>query len=216
MSIPERKQTSPSNGRKRQTRIILALAMQWCNARDRLRLRSLSDMFPGTKIITVSECNYTYKDWPHLSTCFNEPRGQKTISIRIETELKLTPGAVITVILDYYWCHSGYYTKRYGLNWVKESAHRFLISGAYEVLLPYDKGESSVAAGRCDMDTMLQAPHREIVTSLCTFNDNPLWVASSHPAIAARLSDFDGGCNVYQSVRYLHPETPFVRVMLRR
>jgi hypothetical protein len=214
---------------EKHQRVIFALAMHWDDERDRLRLQSLENLFPSTKIISVAECMHTLGNMQHMSTHFHVRAGVKRISQRIETELKLSPDAKVSIILDYYWCQSGYYTQRYGLKWLESSAHKLLVAGANEVLLPYDKGSSGVDAGQCDMDMMLastesrsgvgvggfRAPHPDIEFSFCGLTDNPLWVASAAPAIAAKLASLDKGCNVHQTARFLHPTTPFVRVTLK-
>ena len=121
-------------------RIIFALAMHWDDERDRLRLQSVENLFPSTKVISVSECEYTLGNMQHVSAHFNDRLGVKSISQRIQTELELAPAAKVSIMLDYYWCQAGYYTSRYGLKWLESSARKLLVAGAHEVLLPYDKG----------------------------------------------------------------------------
>ena len=210
-------------------RVIFALAMHWDDERDRLRLQSVENLFPSTKVISVSECDYTLGNMQHVSANFNHRLGVKSISQRIQTELELAPAAKVSILLDYYWCQAGYYTSRYGLKWLESSAHKFLVAGAHEVLLPYDKGTSGVDAGQCDMESMLastetrsdvdvkgiRAPHPDIQVSFCALVDNILWVASAAPAIAAKLTSLHGGCNDHQTTRFLDPNTPFVRVTLK-
>ena len=213
---------------KRQ-RVIFALAMHWDHERDRLRLQSVENLFPSTKIISVSECEYTLGNMQHISVFFNDRQGLKSIAHRIQTELKLSPDAKVSVLLDYYWFQAGYYTSRYGLKWLESYAHTLLVAGAHEVLLPYDKGTSGVDSGQCDMDSMLnsterrgdvdvkciRAPHPDIDISFCDLSDNILWVGSAAPAIASKLASLDVGCNTLHTKRFLHPKTPFVRVMLK-
>ena len=87
-----------------------------------------------------------------MSAHFNNRLGIKSISTRIQTELKVAPDVKVSILLDYYWCHAGYYTSRYGLKWLESHAHQLSVAGAHEVLLPYDKSTSGVDAGQCDMD----------------------------------------------------------------
>jgi hypothetical protein len=193
------------------TAIVFALAMGWDNARDRLRLQMLQVLTPGTKVITVSRIPYTKGSLPHLTCNFASRRGQQDLIKRIASEKTTHPHARVVVVLDHYWCEIRYYERLYGLKWLSTDAHKLLLGGADEVVLPYDNGEN-IPYSASGMAHMLAGPIH--VGLDCTFIDgpsNPLWMASQCEAITAELASLPGGDNAENCRQYLHPRHPFVR-----
>ena len=207
-------------------RIYFALGMAWSHERDRLRIQSLVNLVPGTRVITVRrEKGKTTKDIGfdkrHIDADFQVRGGWKSIGARLAAELERTPNARITFLLDYFFFQPGYYHLCYGTVWLSSLCHEFLQRGVNEFILPYDSGKKAES----DMQYMLAqgkiagsfypailAPHPLILAQPVAAAENPLWVASSIIRGAmANLGDMSAD-NTWETETYLHPETPFVVV----
>jgi hypothetical protein len=193
------------------TTIVIALAMSWDCARDRLRLQMMQLNTPGTRVITASTCKYTKGRLPHIDCDFSVDRGLRKVTARIRAEQSASPQARVVVILDHYWCEIRYYERQYGLNWLREDAHTLLSNGAEEVLLPFDNG-ANIPYEASGMIQMLTGPiHPDVTVDLVAGEQNPLWVASSSPDISEILGDIPGGDNAEQCRLRLDEDHPFVR-----
>ena len=194
--------------------ILFALAMSWHRHRDRFRLQSLLNQRRGIRIITVSDCLHSQGNYLHLTSHFHLPSGQKDIIAQIALEKLAAPAARVVCSLDYYFLQTRYYTKRYRKEWMKSSAHRLLLGGADEVVLPYDGGSAHEGKGSDMVDMLAGDRHPDIQVTFTSLEENLLWMASASKEIAAQLELMEQGCNELNTKRYLHPTTPFVTITL--
>ena len=207
--------------------VIFALAMNWNHARDVLRLRAMTLLRPGIRVISVN--SYMHEgvyDKRHLAANFRDPKGRKDLLDRITIETRARPGARVSVLLDYFWLQGGYYSSNYGVDWLSDAAYQLIDGGATDVILPYDFGEKN--KNKCDMVMMLDGrpnrgdlnypaigkPHMGIQVEFIPVEDNPLWVASESSEIAEAMASLKNlrTDNYSQTVDWLHPTTPFVLV----
>jgi hypothetical protein len=196
---------------------VFAFAMAWHRPRDRIRLQSLMYMRPGTKVITVSDCKHSQGNMEHMCSHFHLPNALKDIAGRIKSErLAAPPGLKIKLYLDYYWLQGRYYRLRYGLNWLKKDAYKLLSAGADEMVLPFDAGSINGPGGSDMRDMMAGVVHPDIKIAFTCLKDNLLWEASATEEIRETVEKMDKGCNSLQTKNWLHPETPFVTISLRR
>ena len=194
--------------------VIFALAMSWNRPRDRTRLQMLENNFPGTRVITVSDCNHTQGNMEHITTCFNTARGRHKMRAAIRRFSESSPSPAISVLLDYYWLQEHYYQKRYGTDWLSAGAHELLSAGADHVTLPYDGGWGN-SQQTPDMEQMLNGVlHPQIQIEYLANHENPLWVASDQAEIAQEMHR-ENGTNEHHTAKYLHPTMPFVKVTSR-
>ncbi len=181
-----------------------------------MRLQMLFNVRPATRIVTCNDNLNSCRNMPHVHCTFSGRRGQLDIAARVKTEKTKFPHATIVVILDYYWLQQGYYT-RYGLHeWLQRGLACVLASGADSVLFPHDAGnlnseDTHGARGR-NMSTALAAGlfPDGVLWRYVPKQHNPLWVASDHKEIAAKLAKDHGGSNQHQTSSFLHPVHPFV------
>ena len=208
-------------------KVFFALAMNWNHARDVLRLRALSLLRPGFRVVSVDRnVHKGIYGKRHVEANFRTPEGRKDIVARMATELRVSPKAQITVVLDYFFFQGGYYSSNYGVDWLSDACHQLIIGGATDVILPYDSGKTNQA--KCEMLAMFSGrasrddpnypgiaePHPGIQFKFIGAEDNPLWVASESPEIAAAMLVLKNLStdNYSQTVKFLHPKTPFVVV----
>jgi len=192
--------------------LVFALAMHWGSLRDRVRLQMMLNLCPGTQIISVSETEDTVGNLLHLNSSFKCLRGIRNIA-RAVTQYKIFPGQRVTVILDYFWLASKYYTTNYGEHWLTSTA-LLLAAGVDRILLPNDNGR--IHQGESIMKKMLVSKiHNTVSVEFVTFNQNPLWVASNHDEISGVLAEFD--CtNKQMTADFVCPANPFVEITLNR
>jgi hypothetical protein len=166
---------------------------------------------PGTKLITVSWCEWTQGRMHHLDCNFGERKGIRKLANRIKAEKHEHPEAVITVTIDWNWLHKHYYTTNYGLhNWMAGGIKQILEAGADNILLPNDDGTRQ--EGHSCMAAALRSVRADagFVFALVSHDKNPLWVASESVHIKNALAVIPGGDNEQNTKNWLHPEYPFV------
>ena len=215
-------------GKQTDPRLYLCLGMCWNHPRDRLRLRSLNLLSPGTRVISFSENKCVGPlDFRKMHVQINLKKdGHQDILDRLAIELNDTPKAHVTVVLDYFWFQGGYYSSNYGVDWLSDTCHRLLVGGAHEVILPYDFGTRNKA--KCEMVGMMNGrenlgnrnippiapPHKGIHWGCVQAEHNPLWVASDTIEIEEEMAGIKNlaADNTSVTKRFCHPETPFVVV----
>jgi hypothetical protein len=162
---------------------VFALAMSWHRPRDRIRLQSLLNQRRGTKIITISDCNHSQGRMEHMSHDFKDRKALKTITEKIKMTRLGAPSSKILVILDYYFLQGRYYRERYGLDWLEGGAHRLLLAGADEMVLPFDNGWGHLKIGSDMADMLAGVQHPGTQIKFTSLEENLLWVATDSDEI---------------------------------
>jgi hypothetical protein len=182
-----------------QTTVLYALAMAHNNQRDRRRLQTLKHDNPTVRVITVSENLHSIGTQSHLDCNFASERGQRGLCAHIARVRGTSPLARIVVALDYFWLPTHYYTTNYGTRWLQHGAHALIVSGADEVLLPYDNGEK-IEHGQNDMARMLPGQcHPGIHVEFVVGAENPLWVVTERAVSLGALEGISGNSNAAQT-----------------
>lgn len=178
---------------------LFLLAMNRVSASDIARVVELEKFY---NVITVSESSVLTQG-DHIDTFFKNDRTIHPILDRIEK--CHNAGQHITIILDYFWLQDGYYTYRYGMNWLKSGGKvaQMLDAGADIIILPRDGG-SKRELDHMLIDTRLN--YEEIV-----LKDNPLWVGTENETVRNSLISQNRGDNSMHVSRYIDSKKPFIR-----
>jgi hypothetical protein len=203
--------------------LVLAYAMQWTRATDLARLELLSDQLQA-RVVTVCDDHQLpppSHSQDHINANFKSERGQSVV-LQFLQENALNFDHVV-VVLDYFWLATRYYSTNYGLNWLVQNGSveggkcaRLLKAGASEIFLPCGGGKEN--KNQQEMQKMLVElecnSDKELldVRRLHTCRENPLWAASDAKELQAVLESNRRSSNAVQTLNYLDPQTPFVRV----
>jgi hypothetical protein len=79
------------------------------------------------------------------------------------------------------------------------------------MLLPFDNGMNIPASASGMMSMLAGKIHPCVAVEFVQGPSNPLWMASEHQHIQARLSVLPGGDNGEQCRKWLHQEHSFIR-----
>ncbi len=140
----------------------IILASNWDSPKDLGKLLKLEQ--GNINVISVSDNECKTHPEKHIHTDFRVRTTKICDYIR---SIKPTSNK-ITVILDHAYLANGYYTWRYGLDWISKKAMTFLESGASELFLPRDNGG--------ELDKMLSCPNPSL--SIEYVDTNPYFAAA--------------------------------------
>ncbi len=148
------------------THIAIVLASNWDSRKDFDKLTKLEQM--NFHVISVSDNACLTRPLDHIHTDF-KVRTQKVCDT-IASFKQNNPHTTITVILDHAYLANGYYTARYGCDWLSTKASTFFHAGASKLILPRDNGN--------ELESMIVSS--DISIRDISDNENPYFVASQH------------------------------------